>query len=118
MVSALIVGLILLPIARAETPTNVQIEINLLLGYIEVSGCLFYRNGTWHDSRATQAYLRDKYNYLMTENQIDSTEDFIEKVATESNFSGRPYQVRCNKDHTVTSNQWLRDELAGLRALK
>ena len=55
-------GLLLAPVvARAEPPINVPIEVNFLLGYIEGSGCEFYRNGTWYDSQAAQAHLRDKY---------------------------------------------------------
>ncbi len=115
MGSVLMLGLLLVPVARAEPPTNVQIEVNFLLGYLEGSGCEFYRNGTWHDSKAAQAHLRDKYKYLMTTNLINNTEDFIEKAATKSSFSGQPYKVRCNGDATVTSNQWLRDELARFR---
>ena len=118
MGSTLIMGLFLLSVARAETPTNVQIEISFLLGYIEGSGCVFYRNGTWHDSRAAQAHLRNKYNYLMTANQIATTEDFIEKAATESSLSGKPYQVKCNDGATVSNSQWLREELARLRTFK
>jgi hypothetical protein len=118
MGTVLMLGLFLVPVARAGTPTNVQIEVNFLLGYIEGSGCVFFRNGTWHDSKAAQVHLRDKYNYLRTAHQIDTTEDFIEKVATKSSFSGQPYQVRCNDDPTMTSSQWLREELARLRTLK
>jgi hypothetical protein len=113
--SVLMLGLLLAPAARAEPPTNVQIEVNFLLGYVEGSGCDFYRNGTWHDSKAAQAHLRDKYKYLVTGNQIITTEDFIEKAATKSSFTGEPYKVRCNGGATVTSNQWLRAELAQLR---
>jgi hypothetical protein len=111
----LMLGLLLVPVTRAEPPTTVQIEVNFLLGYLEESGCEFYRNGTWHDSKAAQAHLRDKYKYLASGNQINTTEDFIEKAATKSSFSGLPYEVRCNGGATVTTNQWLRDELARFR---
>jgi hypothetical protein len=115
MGSVLMLGLLLAPVARAEPPINVQIEVNFLLGYIEGSGCEFYRNGTWHDSKAAQTHLRDKYKYFVARNQINATEDFIEKAATESSFSGQAYQVRCNGGVPVTSNQWLRAELARFR---
>jgi hypothetical protein len=62
--SILMVGLILVSIARAEPPVNVQREVNFLLSYIGRSGCEFYRNGTWSDSKTAQTHLRDKYNYL------------------------------------------------------
>jgi hypothetical protein len=111
----LMLGLSLVPVARAEPPTKVQIEVNFLLGYLEGSGCEFYRNGTWHDSKAAEAHLRDKYKYLVARNLINTTEEFIDRAATESSFSGQPYEVRCNGGATVTSNQWLRNELARVR---
>ena len=115
MCLVLMLGLTLAPVARADPPTNVQIEVNFLLGYLEGSGCDFYRNGTWHDSKAAQAHLRDKYKYLAARNLFNTTEDFIEMAATKSSFSGQPYKVRCNGGATVTSNQWLRDKLARFR---
>ena len=113
----LMLGLLVVPVARAEPPTTVQTEVNFLLGYVEVSGCEFYRNGTWHDSKTAQAHLRDKYQYLAATNRIATTEDFIEKAATKSSFSGQPYEVRCNGGAIVPSNQWLSVELARLRTL-
>lgn len=111
-------GLSLAPLARAEPPANVQIEVNFLLGYTDASACEFYRNGTWCDSKAAQEHLRDKYKYLVARNRINTTEDFIELAATVSSFSGQPYKVRCNGGATVTSNQWLHEELARFRMLK
>jgi len=115
MGSVLMLGLLLAPVARAEPPISVQIEVNFLLGYLEGSRCEFYRNGTWHDSKAAQAHLRDKYKYLVARNLVNTTEQFIERGATESSITGQPYQVRCNGGATVTSSQWLRDELARFR---
>ena len=116
--SALMLGLLLAAVARAEPPTNVQIEVNFLLGYVEGSGCAFYRNGTWHDSKMAQAHLRDKYKYLVAGNLVNTTEDFIERAATESSFTGLAYEVKCNGGATMTSKQWLRDELARFRIFK
>lgn len=113
--SVLMLGLVLAPGVHAEPPTAVQIEVNFLLGYVEGSGCEFYRNGTWHDSKAAQEHLRDKYKYLVARNLVNTATDFIERAATESSFSGQPYKVRCNDGATVTSNQWLRNELARFR---
>lgn len=113
--SILMLGLSLVTVAHADPPINVQIEVNFLLGYIDGSECEFYRNGVWHDAKAAQAHLRGKYKYLAATNLINTTEDFIERAATKSSFSGIPYKVRCNGGATVTSNQWLRDELARFR---
>lgn len=113
--AALVAGLLMAPLARAEPPLPVQIEANFLLGYLEGSACQFYRNGTWYDSKAAQAHLRVKYKYLAQRNQINTTEEFIEKAASESSLSGKPYQVKCNDGVAVSSSQWLHDELARFR---
>jgi Family of unknown function (DUF5329) len=113
--SALMLGLLSVPAARAAPPASVQIEVNFLLGYLEGSRCEFCRNGTWHDSKAAQTHLRDKYKYLVADNLVNTTEQFIERAASESSITGQPYQVRCNGGATATSSQWLRDELARFR---
>ena len=115
IVLVLMLELFLPPFARAQAPINVQIEVNFLLGFIEGSRCEFNRNGTWQDSKVAQMHLRDKYNYLVARNLIQTTEDFIEKAGTESSLSGQPYEVRCQGGATVTSKQWLYDELARFR---
>jgi hypothetical protein len=112
----LLLGLALPSVASAAPPAIAQTEINYLLGFIESSGCEFYRNGSWYDSKRAQAHLRDKYEVLAAADQISTAEDFIEKAATKSSLSGRPYQVRCGGGEAVTSNQWLRDVLTRYRA--
>jgi hypothetical protein len=114
--SVLVLGLLLANVARAEPPVRVQTEGNFLLGYVEGSGCEFFRNGTWYDSRAAQVHLREKYKYLVAGNLVSTTEEFIERAATESSFSGQPYEIRCRGGVTVNSSQWLREELARARA--
>ena len=113
--SALLLGLILAPVAHANPPTDVELEANFLLGYVQESGCLFYRNGMWFEAKTAQTHLRDKYNYLASRNAINSAEDFIARAASVSSFSGQPYQVRCGDRATVSSSQWLGEELARLR---
>ena len=115
-ISLLMLGLLGVSVARAEPPTKVQTEVNFLLGYVEGSGCEFYRNGIWHDSRAAQGHLRDKYNYLVAHGLINTTEEFVERAATSSSLSGLAYEVRCRGSAAVTSSLWLRQELARVRA--
>jgi hypothetical protein len=114
-VLSLVLGLALLGVAHAAPPAIAQTEINYLLGFIESSGCEFYRNGSWYDAKRAQAHLRDKYEMLAAADRIHTAEDFIEKAATKSSLSGRPYQVKCRGSEAVTTNQWLRDVLARYR---
>jgi hypothetical protein len=101
---------------HADAPVPVQNEVNYLLGYIAGSGCEFYRNGSWYESKKAQSHLRDKYTYLAGKNLIDTTDHFIERAASESSMSGSPYQIRCGTHAPVNSGQWLREKLAELRA--
>jgi len=114
----LIVALMGLPAAHAETPVAVQGEVNFLLGYIAGSGCQFYRNGTWYDSQKAHAHLREKYKYLMANDLADTTEHVIDRAATRSSLSGNAYQIRCSGGALVTSQQWLRERLTELRAIQ
>lgn len=115
MGSVLVLGLVLVPIVCAEPPENVQREINLLLNYVETSGCEFYRNGNWSGSKTAQTHLLDKYKHLVAKNLVNTTEDFIERVATGSALSGQPYEVKCKGSATVSSKLWLQDELTRIR---
>ena len=104
------------PCAHAAPPAVAVDEINYLLGFIERSGCKFYRNGSWYDSHRAQSHLRDKYNYLAARDHIKTADDFIEQAATRSSMSGEEYQIQCEGGPTVTSNRWLRTALLGYRS--
>jgi Family of unknown function (DUF5329) len=103
------------PFAQSAPPVIAQTEINYLLGFIERSGCMFYRNGSWYDAGQAQAHLRSKYDALAAMGRIVTAEDFIEHAATKSSLSGEAYAIRCNSAPAVTTNQWLRDALARYR---
>jgi hypothetical protein len=102
--------------AQAAPPATAQAEINYLLAAIDRSGCQFYRNGSWYDSKQAQAHLRGKYDALMAANRIQTAEDFIERAATRSSISGQAYAIRCNADPVVPTDRWLRDQLARYRS--
>jgi hypothetical protein len=107
--------------AYAAPPATVQTEItkteiNYLLGFVERSGCQFYRNGSWYDSKQAEAHLREKYDFLAAKGLIKSAEDFIERAATKSSLSSKAYAIKCGDGPVVTTNQWLRAALAGYRS--
>ncbi len=104
------------PLAQAAPPASAVAEINYLLGFIDRSGCKFYRNGSWYDSHRAQAHLRSKYDYLAARGRINSAEDFIEQAATQSSVSGEAYQIQCEAGPALPSNRWLRTALSGYRS--
>ena len=107
----------LLPQATlAATPEVAAREINHLLEHVGSSGCEFYRNGIWYKGNLGEVHLRDKYDWLSLRNMIEVTGDFIDKGATQSSMTGLEYKVRCPGRETVTSRQWLNEELQRYRA--
>jgi Family of unknown function (DUF5329) len=111
-----LLGLALTTRADAQPTTTMQSEVEHLLGSIQRSGCTFYRNGSWHDAKAAQAHLRGKYERLVTYGQLASAEQFIDKAATQSSFSGQAYRVRCSDGKEVPSRDWMREQLRQFRA--
>jgi hypothetical protein len=66
----------------------------------------------------TPVAVQNEVNYLVAKNRADSTEHVIERAATQSSSSGKPYQIRCADGVAVNSQPWMRDMLVQLRALQ
>jgi len=116
---AAVLGFLLLgfwPTAHAAPSAIAVDEISYLLTYIDHSGCQFYRNGDWYDSHRAQLHLRNKYDYLVARDRIQSADDFIEQAASTSSMSGKEYQIQCEGGPAITSNSWLRSALIAYRA--
>lgn len=101
--------------AHAAPSTATQAEINHLFSYLEQSGCQFNRNGTWYTSVEASAHLHDKYNYLLKRDLVSSTENFIDRAASESSMTGKAYLVRCQSPQAQQSGAWFRAELQRYR---
>ena len=101
---------------RSAPPSAVTTEVDYLLKQVESSGCEFYRNGTWYDAAHAIAHLRMKFDYLVARNMIATTEDFIDKAASKSSLSGKPYRVKCSDGLEIESGQWLHAVLERYRA--
>jgi len=97
---------------RAVEP-EAQLEINRLLEKVADSGCDFERNGSLHSSTDAASHLALKYE--RGERYVDTTEDFIDRLATKSSWSGKPYWVICAGER-APSGDWLRVLLAEVRA--
>ena len=104
------------PTAFAQPPLTVaQTEITYLLNFVEISGCEFYRNGSWYDSVQAEKHMHAKLDYLLARNRVNTAEDFIEQVASKSSLSGRSYEVRCGACPATLSGDWLKSALARYR---
>ena len=102
-------ALVLVTTARAE---EVPFEIDYLLTTVGSSDCVFIRNGKRHSAADAEDHLRMKYR--RGKRYVDTAEDFIDRLATGSSWTGRAYSVRCG-EHEQTSAAWLHQALADRR---
>ena len=84
-----------------------DVEVRHLLDAMENSGCTFTRNGTEYTGREAREHMQMKCDY--TKAHIESAHAFIERIATQSSMTGRPYTIQCG-DKVYPSAQWLSDE--------
>jgi hypothetical protein len=113
-VKAFVVGLLwaLPALVAAQAARSEQARIDALLKAIEDSGCRFERNGTQYDAAEGAAHLRMKLENAG--GRVQTAAQFIERIATGSSQSGRPYRVLCPDQPAQTSRQWLDQRLAEL----
>jgi hypothetical protein len=101
--------------ALAKAPEATQAEVARLMTAVEKSQCKFNRNGTWYDAKAAREHLEQKFAYLDKKDLVTTTESFIERGASTSSMSGKPYQMQCGSGKPVTSAEWLTGELKRYR---
>ena len=100
----------------APLPAPARAEVDALLARLQSSGCEFNRNGSWYAGGEARAHLLKKLEALEGKDLVKTTEQFIERGASTSSMSGKPYLVRCAGKAPVESGQWLKAELQQLRA--
>ena len=107
-----ICGLIwLLPVVTMAGPADS--EIQYLLESIGQSECVFVRNGKAHDATEAESHLRMKYDSARS--HVDDSEEFIERIASKSSWSEKPYLIDCPDADRQRSRDWLLEKLAAYR---
>jgi len=89
------------PVSSAE---SMNYEISRLISSVGRNGCTFIRNGEKYRGRAARDHLRSKKE--RNEQIIGSTEEFIEKIASESAATGQPYLIQCRGQEERTVSEW------------
>lgn len=97
--------------AGAATPAE---EIDQLVAAIETSGCTFVRNGKRYEAAAAADHLRLKLR--RASRHAKTPEMFIDRLASKSSMSGKPYLLECPDKAAQESGPWLRQRLEQLRA--
>jgi hypothetical protein len=96
---------------EAEDATKAELEQLFIL--VEQSGCVFTRNGSDHDSADAADHLRLKAR--RGKRYYDSPDEYIDRMATESSWTGKAYSVQCTGEESQSSNTWLHGLLDGYR---
>jgi hypothetical protein len=91
--------------AQVVSPSERQ-KIEALIKYIgEMSETKFVRNGSTYDAKTAAVFLRRKWG--ANDSQVKTARDFIDKVATVSDTSGKPYVIRFKDGSEVKSRDFL-----------
>ena len=99
----------------AGEQNNAEKEILHLFEYLKQSNCEFNRNGSWYSANDAVKHLKTKYRYLVKKGLIKTAEQFIERAASRSSMSGKPYLVKCGDSKPVQTSEWFNDELKRIR---
>jgi hypothetical protein len=111
LLSLLVLAGLLLPLsALADTA---EAEIDNLLSSIGRSDCVFIRNGKRHNAADAEDHLRMKLR--RGKRYVTTAETFIERLASSSSMSKKPYYIECPGQEMMPSGQWLMQRLDELR---
>lgn len=88
-------------------------EIDYLLTTVGSSECTFIRNGSRYAAADAEAHLRMKYK--RGKRYASTTEKFIDRLASKSSFSKKPYYIECSDQEKVVSSEWLKARLEEYR---
>lgn len=112
------VGLALcfLPPARAaEMSAAERQKIEALIKHVEgMKDAKFIRNGSEYDTATAVRFLRGKWDANAAD--IKTAKDFIEKAASVSTTTGKPYMVRFKDGKEMKAGDYLKAELKKLEA--
>jgi hypothetical protein len=110
----LLLSLILLAgcIATVRADTTADAEIRALIQAVAESGCEFNRNGSLHSAEAAAEHLELKYS--RGKRYANSAEAFIDRLASKSSWSGKPYQMVCDGE-VHPAGDWLTATLEEFR---
>ena len=85
-------------------------KIEALIKHVaELKDAKFVRNGQEYEAKAAAEHLRKKWDYARKE--IRTARDFIDKIATASSRSGKPYTIRFKDGKEVKSGEYLHERL-------
>ena len=99
--------------AWAEEQT-VTVEVNYLINAVSDSGCNFMRNDKKHTASEAVDHLQMKAK--RGKRYYDTADEFIDRIASKSSWSGKPYMIQCAGKPAVAAADWFSRILVDFRA--
>ena len=94
-------------------PADEKAKIEKLIEHVQgLKDAVFIRNGARYDAAAAARFLQGKWDASAAE--IRSAREFIEKAASVSSTTGKPYLIRLARDGATTelkSGEYLLEQL-------
>lgn len=109
------VNALILLLFSISTYASTQNEIQHLLSFVAESDCRYERNGDMYTGAEAATHIQRKYEYY--KDKIRTSEDFIQLSATQSLVSRKKYKIHCPNHETITSQDWLLNELQKFRSV-
>lgn len=101
----------------AFDPKEEDAKIAYLIKEVKESQVIFVRNGDEHSAMAAADHLQTKmtrarktFGFFGAMKPI-RVETFIEKIASKSSMSGKPYQVKLPDGNIISTEDWLKEKL-------
>ena len=110
VVLALILVLAAFPAGAASRPAEEQASIDWLLDQISNSKATFIRNGKEYDAAKAVSHLKTKL--MFAGKRVQTVRQFIVGVASHSEESGKPYEIRLPDGKRSPMATWLMERLA------
>jgi hypothetical protein len=101
-----------LVLSAASALTEDQKIEKLIQTVGDVKDAVFIRNGTEHTPAQAAQHMRNKWE--RAKDQVKTAEEFIDKLASKSSTSGKPYLIRFKDGRELESGTFLREELKKL----
>ena len=107
----LALGLAISSFVHAQAlPTAERQKIEVLIKYVgDLKDSKFIRNGSSYEVSTAVRFLRGKWE--ANDAQVKTARDFIDKVASVSGTSGKPYLIRLKDGKEIPSREFLLAEL-------
>jgi hypothetical protein len=99
--------------AAASAPANEKQKIEALIRQVsDLKDARFVRNGSIYNSTNAATFLRRKWQ--ANQSVVKTARDFIDKVASFSGTSGKPYLIRFKDGREIHSRDFLMARLKTL----